>query len=280
VVDAGTGILPLSRDFATAKGSEVLILYTHWHHDHTLGFPLSHFPYMPGLPVHLYGPYEHNVGPKEVYEMLMRQPLFPVNLHDRHVGCHLQFHNIARPNSTVIAIHPTGGLKQFEADAFERLVNDGKQLPFHNTQKFDLGECLVVKLHQSNHPERTISYRFEEQPTGKTFVFVTDNENVDGIPASFKEHVRGANLLVIDCQYTRAKYESMTAGWGHGTPDNAARIAIVGEAQQLGLTHHDPWSSDELIDEIVSDARNALTALGNTKTHTVFGCRDYTDIEL
>jgi phosphoribosyl 1,2-cyclic phosphodiesterase len=55
VIDAGTGILPLCADFAAAGGTEVTILHTHYHHDHTQGLALSTFPYRKEVPVTLYG---------------------------------------------------------------------------------------------------------------------------------------------------------------------------------------------------------------------------------
>jgi ribonuclease BN (tRNA processing enzyme) len=82
----------------------------------------------------------------------------------------------------------------------------------------------------------------------------------------------------MDTQYTRKKYEEFTAGWGHGTPDYTARIAKTVKAKALGLTHHDPASSDVLIDEIVETARAILAADGITIP--VFGCRDYMAVEI
>lgn len=82
----------------------------------------------------------------------------------------------------------------------------------------------------------------------------------------------------MDTQYTRQKYEEMTAGWGHGTPDHSARVAKVVGAKALGLTHHDPASSDVLVDEIVETARAILAADGIIIP--VFGCRDYMAVDV
>ena len=275
-VDAGTGIVPLSADFVQDGGQEVTILQTHYHHDHTQGLALSTFPYLKQVPVHIYGPKDQGIGPREVYQALMQPPYFPVDLHE--VGSHVHCLEIEHPNSTVLVIHPQGGRKLLTVEAFERAVNNGGQIPFSQGTKFAVSECLVVAMHRSNHPERTIVYRFEERPSGLVFVFVTDHENQDGVPVRLSTHLRGADLLVMDTQYTRQKYEAMTAGWGHGTPDYTARVAKVVEAKALGLTHHDPASSDALVDEIVETARKALAADG--VTIPVFGCRDYMVVEI
>jgi len=178
----------------------------------------------------------------------------------------------------VVVIHPEGGWKVLTVEAFERLAQNGGQVPFGQGLKFELAACLVIELHRSNHPERTIAYRFEERPSGLVFAFVTDHENQDGLPARFASHLRGADLLVMDAQYTRERYDQLTAGWGHGTPDHSARVAQAVGAKALGLTHHDPASSDELVDDIVATARALLTERGIQIP--VFGCRDYLTVEV
>jgi ribonuclease BN (tRNA processing enzyme) len=276
VLDAGTGIVPLSVDFMQGSGQEVTILQTHYHHDHTQGLALSTLPYLKQVPVNIYGPKDQGLGPREVYQALMQPPYFPVDLHE--VGSHIHCVEIAQPNSTVLVIHPQGGRKVLTVEAFERLTNDGGQIPFAPARHFDLGECLVIAMQRSNHPERTIAYRFEERPSGLVFVFVTDHENQDGVPTRLATHLREADLLVMDTQYTRQKYETLTAGWGHATPDYTARVAKLVGAKALGLTHHDPGSSDTEVEEIVATAQGLLVAEGITIP--VFGCRDYMVVEV
>ncbi len=139
-----------------------------------------------------------------------------------------------------------------------------------------------MRLRLTNHPEYAISYRFEERPTGKVFVFVTDHENEDGIPADSITHLKGADLLAIDCQYSEKKYHAAvggTAGWGHGTPCYVARVAKLAGVKNLGLTHHDPPSSDEMIDGIVEDTRAAYQKTGGEGGEIpIFGCYDYLEV--
>ena len=61
--DGGTGMVPASAAFMAARAQALYVFYTHWHHDHTGGFPLSIFPYVDHIPVSLYGPVEHGYGP-------------------------------------------------------------------------------------------------------------------------------------------------------------------------------------------------------------------------
>lgn len=115
-------------------------------------------------------------------------------------------------------------------------------------------ECLIITWTQTNHSETTLSYRFEEMSTGKVFVFVTDHERFPGeIPTAFCEHLRGADLLVIDTQFAGSAYERSHIGWGHGTPAHSIQCAEIGDIPRIGFTHHDPLSSDSDIDTIVKE---------------------------
>lgn len=267
VIDMGSGMLPLSRDFMKAGGKKLTVFSTHPHHDHTQGFPLTPFPFLKDLPVDIYGPYEHGEGPRETLRDIMKPPRFPV--HFDECGSHIYCHNVEFPNSTIIVIHPTGGVIMMNSERFERALGGSGQIPFAKGHRYPVRDCMVVKLHKSNHPEQTISYRFEDNVTGESFVFLTDHENQSSTPARLKQHLRGADLGIFDCQYTRQKYDAMAAGWGHSTPDYVASIAAEAGIKQVGLTHHDPWSPDDLIDEIVGTATELLPGA------EVFGCRDY-----
>lgn len=271
VVDAGTGIVPLSWDFAEQGGQAVAVLLTHFHHDHTQGMLLTHFPYTKTIPVYLLGPHQNEVGPWEVYQTLMQPPYFPV--HFNELASHLHPFNIDSANDTVLLIHPRGGLHLMSVEELDRSVNADGQARCE-TGSFSIDECMVVRMYRSNHPEQTISYRFEDRPSGSVFVFMTDHENQDGMPARMREHLLGADLLVMDCQYTREKYDKFTTGYGHATPDYVARVARETEVPRLGLTHHDPPASDAQIDDIVRTVQHLLPGV------EVFGCYDYIEIEV
>ncbi|MBU2258088.1 MAG: hypothetical protein KJ926_03090, partial [Candidatus Omnitrophica bacterium] len=76
-----------------------------------------------------------------------------------------------------------------------------KQLTF-GKRHFPVNECLIIKMLKAEHPEYTVSYRFEEMPTEKVFVFLTDHENTDGFPAKLLGHIKGADLIIQDCQFS------------------------------------------------------------------------------
>lgn len=283
VIDGGSGFVPCSvdlfREGHSGEKKDIRLFFTHAHHDHNQGVPLSPFLYAKDkdgeylADLTFYGPVDSGVGPKEVLERIMVQPLFPKHL--KEVGSHLKFKGFDFPRNFVIVIHPQGGLKVLNVDEYRKLVGKGDYLPI-NKGKYPVGECMVITMHKSQHPEQTVSYRFEEMPTRKVFVIATDHENEPGIPTSFLEHLRGVNLLVMDSQYTEDKYQKMACGWGHGTPDYCAKVALAVKAERLGLTHHDPFSTDQDIETILGMAHDKLL----DSAIKVFACKDYEMVEV
>ncbi|MFC1640429.1 MBL fold metallo-hydrolase [Patescibacteria group bacterium] len=275
VVDAGSGFVPLCRDALTSGVKNVHILFSHWHHDHNQGLFLEPLTFIKQIPITLWGPVENGYGPRKVIETLMKPPFFPVDF--KVVGSHFTTKPIAHPDITVVVFHPKGGVKQMNVEELERLQNEKKPIPFRH-ERYYAEECLIIKMLWSNHPERTICYRFEEGPTGKVFVFLTDHENMDGMPGKLRAHLNGANFLVMDSQYSRQKYEQITAGFGHGTPDYAVEVALAVNAERLGLTHHDPLSTDQDIEDILKHAQACLCPPDSDdppRELDIFVCKDY-----
>jgi ribonuclease BN (tRNA processing enzyme) len=256
----------------------MMILYTHYHYDHTIGVTMAPVTYFKDVKMVVYGPEEHSVGPSKMLEDLLKPPYFPVDF--KEVSSHILCKGIDFPNSRMFLIHPRGGAKYFTMDQIENIEKDGKMVSFDRGMKYNLDECLVIKMYKSNHPERTISYRFEEKPTGKVFVFLTDHENQDGMPWRLKHHIKEADLLVMDAQYDRKKYDDGMAGFGHGTPDYCVRIAENAKVKLLGFTHHDPSSTDERIEAILSEGKQACSAPDEAQATELFSCRDYQSITL
>ncbi len=284
VVDAGSGFVPLCAEALKSGVKSVQIFFTHWHHDHTQGLPLGPLTFIKQIPIVCWGPVDGGMGPREVLTTLMKPPFFPVDF--KVIGSHFTFKKLEYPNTKVVLIHPEGGVNQMTVEQFEQFENDGKLLPI-GKGRYPRDECLLIRMLHSNHPERTISYRFEEGPTGKVFAFCTDHENQDGLPNDLKSHLSGADLLVMDSQYRREKYEQVTAGFGHGTPDYCVRVALDVGAKSLGLTHHDPPSTDKDVEAVLAEAKNAFTAKLNLAKEKaskfkpslgldkIFVCRDY-----
>jgi phosphoribosyl 1,2-cyclic phosphodiesterase len=273
-IDAGSGFVPLSFDVLKEGGAkEMTVLFTHYHHDHTQGLLLSPLTFIKNIKMRLCGPAEDSNGPRKMMEDMMRSPYFPVDF--KEVASHFSFKDFVYPRTLVGLFHSIGGFKVMHLDEFERMISEGRNIPI-GKGKYPVDECLVIRMYKSNHPERTISYRLEERPTGKTFVILTDHENEDGLPTGLKNHLSNADLIIMDSQYSRGVYDTKTAGFGHGTPDYCVRVAEAVGAKKLGLTHHDPNSTDADVEAIFKEAveRKIRPELD------IFTCVDYLEIEV
>lgn len=276
VIDAGSGYVPMASELmkdGTIKN--VVVLFTHYHHDHTQGLPLAPTTFIPNYRMRLIGPTDQGIGPKEMLENIMRPPFFPVS----HKKVSHRFHcdGLDIPETKVILIHPRGGVKILDVNEFERLKGKDGRVPFGDGSKNLIIECLIIRMVKSDHPECTISYRFEEMTTGRVFTFLTDHENQDGIPQSLRQHLKGSHLLIADSQYNRETYDARTAGYGHGTPDYVIRLAAECGISHVGLTHHDPGSTDRKIDLILEEARASAHVRSDMR---IFACSDYQLVEV
>ncbi len=291
-VDVGTGFVPASNSYMKELGTGLrfALLFTHYHHDHTLGLTLSPPTFIPHVPMVFYGPKDMGEGPKDVVKSIFRRPGFPVDA--KSVMSKMDFDTLEGFDVTVLLIHPQGGLQKLGLEVFQRIEREKKQVAIHN-RKYELGECLVVRMQRANHGNSTcITYRFEERTTGKVLVICTDHEDVAGMPAALRAHFKGADVLIIDGQYDLARYKSQTSGFGHGTPQGIARQALMAGVKRVGITHHDPTIGTDayLEDQILGGTVRELATLGSDqdfrrdnrvsddvaiRTEDVFLCADY-----
>lgn len=112
-------------------------------------------------------------------------------------------------------------------------------------------EICSIPLH---HPQGSHGYVFTH--AGRKLVFATDVEH--GEPVSdraLREAAEGADVLILDAQFTPEEYPQRR-GTGHGTWQDATRLAREAGVRKLFLFHHDPGHSDEALHAILAEARN------------------------
>jgi phosphoribosyl 1,2-cyclic phosphodiesterase len=136
---------------------------------------------------------------------------------------------------------------------------DLSQVAAHRTfSQFGQDELITIgsaeiRPFSLNHPNGASGYRIE---CGKSVVvYATDFEHghLDLDPVLF-DHVRDADVLICDTQYTPQEYESHK-GWGHSTWRHAAGIAGKVGVKQLVLFHHEPGHDDHTMARIQTEAR-------------------------
>jgi phosphoribosyl 1,2-cyclic phosphodiesterase len=245
VLDAGTGIVPLSRSLMrqiqlNGKKFSCLLLFSHLHHDHTQGFPFFSPARIPGADIYTYGPGFNGHGINRSLEHLMGPPYFPLGLDELHGN--LLFGKVEESAALYIG---TGGVKS--------LPQNGKETP-------ELADCVKIStLYSDAHPGGIHHYRIEYH--GTSLVYATDREAGRGSDERLRRFARGADLLIHDAQYTDEHYYGRipglpsTQGFGHSTVRMACEAAKDAGARKLILFHHAPENDDAQIDQMTAQAQ-------------------------
>ncbi|MFO7760847.1 MAG: MBL fold metallo-hydrolase [Thermodesulfobacteriota bacterium] len=238
IVDAGSGLRGLGGYLAKHElrrgpiTTELFLTHTHW--DHIMGFPFFIPIFLPETSLKIYGPVSHETESlAEVVGGQMTYRYFPIR-HDE-LKAHIEYISLKEE------VRDLGGIK--------------------------------LKTKFLNHPVLCLGYRFEYR--GKVFCAAYDNEPFQNLfitdpadPAydeamaregaevareqneALERFIAGADLLVHDCQYTRAEYDNGKKGWGHSWFEHVCELAGRNGVKSLALFHHDPDRTDAQLDEL------------------------------
>ena len=238
ILDAGTGIIPLGRELVKRQNLELLLLFSHLHHDHTQGFPFFVPAYLPKAKLHIYGPGGTAETVKHVLEHNQSSDTFPVSLRDMASNKDIQ----SLRESQVIV---------WDEDGVRVVESISNPSP----------EAVVIRIHRSHaHPGGVYHYRITYQ--GKSVVYATDTEGYVGMDRKLIQFARDADVLIHDAQYSDEHYYGnlagfpSTQGYGHSTATMAGQVAASAETGQLILFHHDPSYADDCVAAQESAAKN------------------------
>lgn len=238
VLDAGTGIIPLGRELARRRELEVMLLFSHLHHDHTQGFPFFVPAYMPSAKLHIFGPDGTHESLKNVLEHNQSSETFPVSLRDMASSKDIQ----SVRESQIIVWDETG----------VHVAESG----------VDVGDdAVVVRIHKSYaHPGGVFVYRIAWRD--KSLVYATDTEGYVGSDKRLVAFAKDTDVLIHDAQYSdehywgaRAGFPS-TQGYGHSTVSMACEVAASARVGELVLFHHDPAYTDAMVAEMENVAKD------------------------
>ena len=162
---------------------------------------------------------------------------------------------------------PTGSLRetverQMQSPHFP-LASRGAsaRCDFHEIQEEQIETSRTrIISRRLNHPQGCLGFRIE--CNGTVVVYGTDHEPDGGeSDRNLLSLAAGADLLILDAQFTRTEYESHRRGWGHGNWEHAVEIAGLAGARELLLFHHDPDRTDAELECIVKEAQTRFPAV-------------------
>jgi phosphoribosyl 1,2-cyclic phosphodiesterase len=227
ILDCGTGLRTLGSRWATPSGGkppETHILVTHYHWDHIQGIPFFSPLYAENNEFHFYSFRSKFLGRdslKQVFEAQMALPYFPVDMS---------------------AMNAKRKFKEVEGG-----------------DSFTVGENKIV-ARWLNHPQGCLGFRIET-PAG-TVAYATDNEPGDAkLDENLRELAAGADIFINDAQFTPEQLATTRKGWGHSSWLEGAKLAREAEAKTLVLFHHDPDSTDRMVDSILRQARDEFDSV-------------------
>ena len=250
LLDAGTGIIPLGRELARAKrASEIMLLFSHLHHDHTQGFPFFIPAYLPNTKLHIFGPDGTHESLRNVLEHNQSSETFPVSLRDMSAT-----KNIQSVRESQIIVWDETGVHLAESSvgpALSRVEGLSE-------------EAIVIRIHKSYaHPGGVYGYRIMWR--GKSIVYATDTEGYVGTDKRLVKFAKGTDVLIHDAQYLDEHYWGQlegfpsTQGYGHSTVKMACEVAYASEAGQLVLFHHDPSYTDTIVAGMEAAAKTQIS---------------------
>jgi ribonuclease Z len=226
ILDCGTGLRTLGNCLTAAQrglGIDAHVLVTHYHWDHIQGIPFFHPFFESQNHFQFYSFQSKYLGPnslEQVFAAQLASPYFPVDV------------------------------SMMTAKREFREVDSGDKWEVNGTR---------ISCRYLNHPQGCLGYRIDTP--GGSIVYATDNE--PGV-AEFDQNLRllaqDADVLIYDSQYSPEQLASDRKGWGHSSWLEGVKIARETKVRNLVLFHHDPDSSDKVVDGFLSAARQEFPA--------------------
>jgi phosphoribosyl 1,2-cyclic phosphodiesterase len=241
ILDAGTGIIPLGRELARRRTLEMVLLFSHLHHDHTQGFPFFVPAYLPNTKLHIFGPDGTHASLRNVLEHNQSSETFPVGLHDMASSKEIQ-----AVRESQIIVWDESGVRVTESTVDHRPARDDREVEGWSDN------AVIIRIHKSYaHPGGVYAYRITWR--GNSVVYATDTEGYVGTDRRLAQFAKDTDVLIHDAQYLEAHYRGQlagfpaTQGYGHSTATMACELAFASAAGQLILFHHDPAYSDAMV---------------------------------
>jgi phosphoribosyl 1,2-cyclic phosphodiesterase len=212
ILDAGTGIRTLGARLAQDPPKEVLLLLTHYHLDHIVGWPSFPLLYQRGVTLRVASSQTVGLKVEQILSQLMNQPFWPVQM-----------------DSVLATLR------------FEKTPGHFGELRIRSCPVHHPGGCVAYRL---DEPATGASLVFA---TDIEWKLSTEEEKKSFL--GLCREPTPCRLLLFDGHYSRANYPSF-AGWGHSCWEDSVEVARAAGAGRLLVIHHAPDSRDEQLDRV------------------------------
>lgn len=189
------------------------------------------------------------------WDHLLGFPMFaPIFSPESHIDIHAP-RDIGRDGIRSVL----GGImdRRYFPVTFDKLPSKLDVHEFTPGETFHVGSALIETM-ATHHPGGNTAYRVTAD--GWTFLFTGDHECTRQ-DTSMADFLRGADVAVVDAQYTEAEYP-VRQGWGHSTFAAWPEMAEAAGVRWLLFSHHDPARTDDQLDAILDDLRQRFGHLG------------------
>jgi phosphoribosyl 1,2-cyclic phosphodiesterase len=232
ILDAGTGIFPLSQTLFSEMPLTANVLISHSHWDHIQGLPFFIPNFVPGNTLRLHGGFDPVTGKgiEQVMSVQLQYSYFPVR--EEEMKARIEYITLSPgvPVSVGSATVTPCLLNHPVVDFGYRIDCDGKSVFFTG----------------DHEPPYNI---YEPDEEG----FLVYQSLVDEKNQAIAEAARDVDVLIADTSYTTEEYPSKK-GWGHGTFASSIEMAKRAGAKLLFCTHHEPTRSDDALEAAFAKA--------------------------
>jgi phosphoribosyl 1,2-cyclic phosphodiesterase len=238
ILDAGTGIFPLSQTLLSELPVTANVLITHSHWDHIQGLPFFIPNFIPGNTLRLHGCYDpvSGKGIEQVMAVQLQYSYFPVR--EAEMKARIEYVTLTPGESVQI-----GSATVTPCLLNHPVINFGYRIECNGKSVFFTGD---------HEPPYNI-YEPGDEGYDEYQVFVNEKNN------AIQEAIRGVDVFIADCSYTDSEYPSKK-GWGHGTFSSSIVSAHAAGVKVLFCTHHEPTRSDDALEDAFAAALKANEA--------------------
>lgn len=220
LVDAGSGIREAGNEFLANGRHDFILLLTHAHWDHIMGFPFFKPLYLHKANIDVWGCAFAQDSIREMLARVMSAPYFPINYD---------------------AIHANVTYADMCKEAYT------------------LGGMTIAPV-ALNHPNKGTGYQFSENGKHFVFLTDNELGFRHEGSLAYEDYLafcQNADLLIHDAEYRSEEYPKRI-GWGHSTMEQAVKLALDAGVKQLGLFHHNQDRFDTAIDDMVAACRRII----------------------